>query len=282
MNWDQLKYVLAVSRGGSLLAGASLLEVNQSTVSRRLRALEDTLNSSLFIRSSQGLVPTETGELLIHHAERVESEVLALQEKVEKKAQQPTGTVRISTMPWIFQYLIVPALPDFQKKYPRIKLLAISGARERRLGSREAELALRFEMPAHSDETCIEIATITYSVYASKEKSNISLPWVGYMDDPFVTAPVVWQETSRESDEPLVFMANDAGIVYQAVRNGIGKALLPDLLAAQDPKLVRISATSPELLRTLRILVHNDMQSIARIAVVLDWLKGFGLKTPNT
>jgi DNA-binding transcriptional LysR family regulator len=156
-------------------------------------------------------------------------------------------------------------------------LLAISGARERNLGSREAELALRFEMSAHAHEIRRDIATIEYSVYARRTSDVEALPWVGYMDDPYVTAPMIWQESSRPDEDPLPFMANDAGLVYEAVRRGVGKGLLPQVLASRDAELVNLSGGETELTRTLRVLVHRDMKNIARVAAVIEWLEQVAL-----
>ncbi len=275
MDWEQLKYVLAIQRGGSLSAAARLLKVNQSTVSRRLGALETSLDTALFIRSRRKLIPTEPGEKLAHRAERIEAEVMKMQAEVEQSAHQPQGSVRISTMPWICSYLIVPALPEFRESYPGIAIQAVSGLRERSLASREAELALRFEQKPRFHEVCIELAQISYSVYQLRGKQKKTLPWVSFMEENLNAAPQVWMERTKKPEEELVFQANDAGIMYEAVRCGIGKSLLPDVLACKDPSLYRVPRHESALVRTLRILVHEEMIEMSRVYFVIQWLKQF-------
>ncbi len=178
-------------------------------------------------------------------------------------------------MAWIFNQLIVPALPDFSSHYPGISIQAISGLQERNLARREAEFAIRFEMQPHRHELCLPVAELAYSIYAPANKVVDDLPWVGFMDDFHYSEPQAWQEKS--CPEPFGFEANDAGIVYQAVRAGLGKGLLPDVLGARDPSLVRMSGKEPEFVRSLRVLVHKDMHHVARVSVVIDWLKEVAL-----
>ncbi len=277
MNWNDLKIVLAIVRGGSLSAAARTLGINQTTVSRRLNALEERLGAALFLRSRSSFLATQAGEAFIRRAERIESETLALSDEVGAATQRAQGTVRISTMSWIFNDLIVPLLPDFFSRYPGISIQAISGLRERNLGKREAELALRFEIQPRRNELCFRIAELAYSLYAPAKINSDSIPWVGFVDDFNYSAPQAWQEKSSSRDEVLLFRANDAGLVYRAVRAGLGKGLIPDILAASDSALVRLSGKEPEIVRELRILVHQDLQHVARVAAVIDWLQNCAL-----
>ena len=157
INWDDYKIMLAVARGGSLSAAARTLRVNQTTVSRRLTTLEEQLGAQLFLRSRVACLPTEAGELLLERAERMEAEVVAISEEVEQVAHQPFGQVRIATMSWLFNYLLVPSMPAFHVTHPGISIVAISGLRERHLGRREAEMALRFEATVRSTEVSITV-----------------------------------------------------------------------------------------------------------------------------
>ena len=273
MNWNDLKIVLAIARGGSLAAAARTLGINQTTVSRRLTGLEERLGAALFLRSRSSFHPTEAGEALIARAERMESEALALLDELGASAKRPQGPVRISTMAWIFNHLIVPVLPEFCRRQPGISIQAVSGLSERNLGKREAELALRFEMQPRGHELCIPVAELSYSLYAPANPTAPLLQWVGFVDDFHYSAPQTWQEKSSSADDFFLFQANDAGIVYNAVRAGLGKGLIPDVLAAGDPALIRLSGKEPEIVRELRILVHRDMQHVARVAAVIDWFR---------
>ena len=273
MDWDDLRFVLAIVRAGSLSGAARRLAVDQTTVGRRLNVLEERLGAALFFRSRAGFRLTEAGETALAQLEVMETAALTLADKVSAGLQSPTGHVRIATMPWIFNYLLVPALPEFSRQYPGIEIQAIAGLRERSLSKREAELALRFEMQPRGSERCFDIARIPYAVYAPKGVDTTALPWIGFAEESGSYAPERWLTESASEDRGWVrFQANDAGILYQAARAGVGKGLLPEVLAEGDPALVRLSGPKPEIVRYLRVLVHPNVERLHRVNAVIGWL----------
>jgi DNA-binding transcriptional LysR family regulator len=274
MDWDDLRFVLAISRAGSLSGAGRSLGVDQTTVGRRLSTLEKQLNAALFLRSRSGFFLTEAGEEVVVHAEVIETAAMALAENVHGQLKKPTGMVRIASMPWIFNYLLVPALPSFVRRYPRVEIQGIADLRERSLSNREAELALRFEMQPHGKERSFEIATVPYAVYAPKGADTKALPWIGSAVDSGLYQPEKWlNEIVEDGTEHLSFRSDDAGILYQAVCAGVGKGLLPEILAEDDAALIRLSGSEPEMVRRLRVLVHPDVERFARVEAVIEWLR---------
>ena len=167
-----------------------------------------------------------------------------------------------------------PPLPSFARRYPRIELHGIADLRERSLSNREAELALRFEMKPRGRERAFEIARVAYAVYAPKGTEPELLPWIGSAVDSGEFAPEKWLNAKAAQDNLAVgFRSNDAGVLHRAVRAGTGIGLLPEILAEHDAALMRLSGPEPEMVRSLRVLVHPDVERFARVAVVIDWLR---------
>ena len=274
VNWDDLRFVLEIARAGSLSGAARQLGVNQTTAGRRLTALEKQLDAPLFLRSKTGFELTEAGEAALVQVEVMESAALEFAENVGAVLQSPAGLVRIASMPWIFDHLLAPAIPSLTSRYPGIELHAIADLRERSLSNREAELALRFEMRARGQERAFEIAAFPYAIYAPKGVDAEALPWIGSAVDSGEYEPEKWLDTiSEDAAEKVPFRSNDAGIIYRAICAGAGKALLPEVLAKDNPTLVRLSGREPELVRHLRVLVHPDVERFARIGAVIGWLR---------
>jgi molybdate transport repressor ModE-like protein len=274
MKWDDLRIVLAIARAGSLSGAARQLGVNQTTAGRRLTVMEEKLNTPLFLRSKTGFTLTEAGEAAIAQVEIMETAALELANNIGTVLQQPAGLVRIATMPWIFYYLLTPALPELTSRYPGIELHAIADLRERSLSRREAEISLRFEMERREGEREFKIAEIPYAIYGTRSISAEDLPWIGSAVDSGEYEPEKWLDSlTHDSAATIPFRSNDAGIVFRAVCNGVGKALLPEALAENDPRLVRLSGPEPEIVRHLRLLVHSDVERFSRIIVVIDWLR---------
>mgnify|MGYP001821999038 CR=1 FL=1 len=274
MKWDDLNYVLAIARGGSLSAAGRQLKVNPSTVARRLEALEERIGLPLFVRSREGFVSTEAGETVIAHAGRIENETLNLAEKLDLQDFSPQGPVRIATMPLIINTYLVPAVTDFRQLYPDIELELIGGVRDRNLSKREAEMALRFEIKPRNRERAFTLGSISYALYAPKNSDPSNLPWIAFGEDVAYSLPAQWTESARGKAGKVALRAHDTGFVHQAIRTGVGKGLIPEILGENDPGLVRLSGKEPEFERLLRVLVHEDTYKITRTRTVIEWLRG--------
>ena len=164
----------------------------------------------------------------------------------------------------------MPGVPDFLARHPAIKVETISSVRDRNLTRGEADISLRFELLPRGKELCRPLAKITYSVYAKSGKGTAELPWIGYGDYVIQTAPARWANKNAPN---VAITVNDAGASMRAVEQGVGKALLPDLLAAGSSKLEKISTKKkPELTRILRLLVHPDVARYKHVERVVEWL----------
>jgi len=271
IDWDQLKIVLTVARAGNLTKAAYILGINQSTVGRRLSALEQQLGTELFFRSNNTMSVTESGKVLVVQAEMIESATQNALEQIGRMNAQPEGLIRFVTMGWICNHLILPRLNCFYTRYPNIEVQAIAATRERFFDQGEVEIALRFEPRSQNDVLSIPVVEVPYAIYAPPNSELEPLPWLGFREDQLNTEPERWVQ-NRADDNHVRFWANDAGLIYQGVRSGIGKALLPEVLGEGDPKLVRISGAEPEIVRTLHIQVLPAIQRLKRIEIFIEWL----------
>ena len=108
-DWNHLRYLLAISRHGSLSGAARELSVEHSTVGRRLARLEKSLQIKIFDRTPEGYLPTSVGEAVLAHARTIETETLALEREVSGRDSRVSGTVRISALDACLSDLIMPA-----------------------------------------------------------------------------------------------------------------------------------------------------------------------------
>lgn len=271
IDWEQLKIVLTIARAGNLSQAARILGVNQTTVGRRLNALEQQLGVALFFRSRQVMIPTEHGKTVVIQAETMESAVHNAVEQLGKTKTDPAGLIRFVAMPWICNYLIAPNLGSFFARYPGIEVEAVAAARERFLDRGEVEMALRFEMPPRGQAENIPLVHVPYAIYGPADKDPKGLPWLGFREDQAIFAPEEWMQ-NRDDGSPVRFWANDIGFLYQGVRNGLGKSILPMVLAEDDPRLTRLSGPEPEIERVLHLQVLPNIQRLKRVTVFIEWL----------
>lgn len=271
----EARVVLAIARGGSLNAAAKLLGVDATTVSRKLRSLERALNARPFHRVGLLLVPTEIGRMILARAERIEAELLGLTADIDGAAQRCAGTVRVSAVPVVANHLIVPNLPGLLPAYPDLRIEVAAESINVRLRDREADLAIRLARPKTDTALCRRVGTLSYSIYAPAEAEALdALPWITY-DDAHADLPQArWVAARNDRPGPAGVRVADAATMLAAVRAGLGRAILPDFVAAVDPCLKRVCADAPVVSREMWLLMHPDLRALRRAQVVSTWLIG--------
>jgi DNA-binding transcriptional LysR family regulator len=267
--WSDLKVVLALGREPNFAAAARRLGIDQTTVGRRVTALEEALQGRLFLRERGRLVPTALGEAAISRAEQIETAVHALEKTAGEAVEEVRGRVRITAVPILVNQLIVPRLPALLRRHPALAIDANADSRNLSLSRRETDVALRFARPEGGAGLCRKIGALAFSVYAAAGGAEDL--WVTY-EERFGHYPQARWVTDNVAPECLsALRVNDAEGLAQAVRSGLGRGVLPDFMAARDPALARVS-DAPVLQRDLWLLVHPDLRHLPRVAAVLDWL----------
>ena len=269
LNWDDLRIMLAVARGETLSAAARRLGVDQTTVTRRLAAVERAVGTALFQRVERRLRPTAAGADAVAHAERVEAEVERLTARLAGADRAPEGQVRLTAVPILVNRILIPRLAAFRQRYPRLSLELIAEPRNLQLAKRDADIAVRLARPAGGTALCRKLGELAYSVYGATDAGG-DLPWLGYDDDHADLPQARWlAREARRAD--IALRANDAETLFLAAAAGLGRTLLPDLAMADGDGLTRLS-DGPVLRREVWLLVHPEIRHLPRMSAVVDWL----------
>ena len=275
LNWNDLRFVLAVGRRGTLAGAAQTLRVNETTVSRRLARAESALGLALFLRSEGRLLATDAGRLAIAEAERSEAAVARLGDALSAHGRGVAGRVRLTAVPLLVNRVLVPALPALLAAHPALELSLIAEPRDLSLGEREAEVALRLARPRREPSLLARrIATLDFAVYA-RRRLPASAPWITY-DDSLSTLPQaqwIGAHTAATGAPLSPLRVNDAETLLQALQAGLGRSLLPVFVGERTAHLVREEIALPALSRELWLLVHPDLRHLARIEAVIAWLE---------
>ena len=146
-DWNDARYFLAIARGRSLSAAGRSLQVQQSTVGRRLATLETDLGARLFDRTPDGYLLTQSGEALLSHAERMEDEALSAERALLGREGRIAGLVRLTAPQAFGNGFVVPLLARLREEQPEILVELVADNANLSLTKREADLALRFGRP---------------------------------------------------------------------------------------------------------------------------------------
>ncbi|GAB3123003.1 LysR family transcriptional regulator [Novispirillum itersonii] len=270
LDWDDLRLLLAIAEGRTLSAAARRLGINQTTVSRRLQAAELTLKRPLFHRLEGDLIPTESGAVLLHHARRVEEELLGAAHAL-RQGGAVTGTVRLTAVDSVLSCLVIPAVATLYQRYPGLTLELLGSQANANLNRREADIALRLAMPQDAGLTVRKVGDVAMAVYGPEGADAHRVPWLGY-DDSLQDVPEARWLTGQleENGERPVLRASSAALLLSAVQAGLGRAVLPCLLADRAPGVMRLSEVVVR--RPLWLAVQSDVLRSLRVRVVADWL----------
>jgi len=282
LNWDDLRVALAVFRGGSLSAAARVLEVNQTTVSRRVQGLEHTLGGRLFDRHDGVHTPTALGGEVLAHGERVETEMTALMTDVGAPGSTLSGAVRITAVGSILSTVLAPGLGRFTVDYPDVHIQLIGADANLSFTRRETDLALRMGRPRTGAMLARKLTDVDYGIYGAcalgTEAGEDSMArWVGFDDSLADIAEHRWLMRhlgAQRARERIVMKTNSFQTLVAAIGAGVGRGIVPCFVGDRDPQLVRLGEQTPVLKRELWLLTHQELASWPRIQAVSQWIRG--------
>jgi DNA-binding transcriptional LysR family regulator len=282
MNWDDLRFVLALSKAGSLASAAKVLKVDHTTVGRRVEALEKDLGVRLFARTTRGYVPTAEAERLLPELRSIEASMLAIERGAHAQQHETLeGVVRVTAGETFGACYLAPRLATFGRDHPGLTIELVMGGEVLDLARREADIAVRTFRSKHENLVVRRVGELAHGLYASRAYLA-KRPYKRGGDlaaHPILTASpgasVVeahWVEKLTKGARPAL-VTNMTNALVEAARAGAGIAVLPRYLGDVEPTLERLPMAD-EPRETLWLTVHRDLRSARRVRVVLDYLIG--------
>ncbi|QDF99731.1 LysR family transcriptional regulator [Azoarcus sp. DD4] len=273
MQWDDIRYFLELARTGSLSGAARRLGVEHSTVARRVEALERSLGIRLFDRLPKAWSLTPEGETLVTQAGRLDNEALAFS-RAALGVSSLQGTVRVSAPPVLAGHFLAPRLATTRARWQNIDLELIGESRDANLARGEADLAIRMSRPTAPGLAARCIGEMGYGLYAAHgytRRPREAWEFLGY-DDSLVQVPQQRWLAQLAGDRRFVFRSNDLAALLNATRVGLGIAVLPHFLAANDDAVSLVSDPVCPTLRQIWLVMHPDVKRSPRVRLLADLL----------
>lgn len=252
MDWDKLRIFHAVADAGSLTAAGDTLHLSQSAVSRQIRALEESLNTTLFHRHARGLILTEQGELLFDATRTMNKRLEAAAARIRDSEEEVFGELKVTTTIGFGTLWLAPRLVKLYEKYPDLKIDLMLEERVLDLPMREADVAIRMKEPSQADLIRKRLMSVHMRLYASRDYLE-GKPPVESIDDlrnlrlvcqnpgsTQVTASASLTQHLLSYDLKSLLTVNNYFGVLQAVNNHLGVGILPDYVVEDFPDLVRV------------------------------------------
>jgi DNA-binding transcriptional LysR family regulator len=277
LDWEDVRYFVALARHGTLSATARALRVNHATVARRIASLETLLGRTLFDRRAKGYMLTAEGKEVLDEATAMDEAALSVLRRLDAGTEL-SGLVRLAAGRVLAERFLIDRLRAFHERYPAIDLEVFGGSRVVSLAKREADVALRYGAPKEDNELVgRRVATITFGLYASaayrdKLKAGQTLAFIGFDEDSDFIDEAKWM-ARQFGKQRFSFRTNSQTTQAVAARAGYGVALLPRyIVATHEPDLVQVSLGGRLPKRDVWLLFRRDLTKVPRVRAVADYL----------
>jgi DNA-binding transcriptional LysR family regulator len=275
--WDDVRFFLAVARAASLSGAARVLGVGHVTVGRRIALLEKRLGVTLLQRTPGGFDVTSAGEAVLRRCIAMENAALDLERAAAGRDSLTVGSIRLTATEALAHRVIAPAIAELRKNHPDLRIDLAVGVRSLDIARREADLAVRVGRPSGSGLVCRKLGEVGYSLYAARSylakhrtpqrgEGLAGHDLISFTGAPAATSPFFMSESLDEAR--IALRCDNPLIQLQAAAIGIGIAELACFLGDDCVDLVRIWPGEPPALRSVWLVLHEDMRRSARIRVV--------------
>lgn len=281
-DWGDFRVVLALAESGSVAGAARALQLDTSTISRRLVALEEAIGAPLFLRSPRGLTATREGEVMTSAAREMAESVRKGCLQVKAARQGTEGHVRITTVNSLVAEL-VPVLGKLKQDYPKLHVEVLANDEIADLARGEADIALRMVRPSELDLVTRQVSEYGWGLYAPPSyiekhgmlqsvedlRQHRLVPYSEKLAGPAMR----WFETFLSSNQSVARAGSPESACAIALASD-AIALLPIYWADQQAAVQRIFE-KPVHFNTVWLAMHESAKDAVRIRVVADALVEF-------
>lgn len=281
LDWDDLRILVAIARGGTMRAAATACDLSAPTLSRRLIDLERRLGEPLIDRVPSGCTPTAFGAKVLAWAEQMEDLAHRIARAADATDGGPRGTVRINAPEWP-SYMLLKLLGSFQDRLPGLSIEVLTSRRPYSLARREADIALWPECPDEGDLYVRRIGRIRFGLYASRDyslrhkqaiarKEWDKLSFVGLDDRQADHNVTQWLKSLPGAPAPSLRSSYGMG-VFDGVLGGSGLGVLAQLAGSTTSELVCVEKHIKTLDEDVWLVQHPALRDSERMRTVANLL----------
>ncbi|MEM7597485.1 MAG: LysR family transcriptional regulator [Pseudomonadota bacterium] len=285
MDWDKLRIFHAVADAGSLTHAGDQLHLSQSAISRQIRALEESLNATLFHRHARGLILTEQGELLFDATRAMAKRLDTATARIRDSEEEVFGELRVTTTIGFGTLWLAPRLPTLFEKYPELNLDLMLEERVLDLPMREADVAIRMKEPSQADLIRKRLMSVHMCLFASQE--YLDARGMPETPDDLVNHRLICQNPRSAQvgagatlvqelmtyEIPALLTVNNYFGVLQSVLENLGIGVLPNYVSHDFPQVVRVLPEIQSSDVPVFLAYPSELRHSQRIAAFRDFVQ---------
>lgn len=285
MDWDKLRIFHAVADAGSLTHAGDSLHLSQSAVSRQVRALEESLNTTLFHRHARGLILTEQGELLFDATQAMLKRIDAATARIRDSEEEIFGDLRVTTTHGFGALWLAPRLTKLYEKYPDLNIDLMLEERVLDLPMREADVAIRMKEPSQADLIRKRLMSVRMRLYATPEylaQHGTPETMQDLKDHRLISQNTSAAQVSASATLLQKLMTYDISSklsvnnyfgVLQGVIGNLGIGLLPNYIVEGHPTVVRVLPDVESGEVPVYLAYPEELRQSKRVAAFRDFVQ---------
>jgi DNA-binding transcriptional LysR family regulator len=285
MDWDKLRIFHAVADAGSLTHAGDSLHLSQSAVSRQIRALEESLDTTLFHRHARGLILTEQGELLFDATQAMSKRIDAATARIHDSEEEVFGELKVTTTQGFGAIWLAPRLAKFYEQYPDLNIDLMLEERVLDLPMREADVAIRMKEPSQADLVRKKLMAVRMRMYASPDYladhgTPQSIEEIGKhrlicqkSSAAQVAAGSELVQKLLTHDVKSMLTVNNYFGVLQGVISNLGIGVLPDYIIEDFPTMVRVLPDVESVEVPVFLAYPEELRQSKRVAAFRDFVQ---------
>src|ERR1700733_9880315 len=280
LDWDNLRYFLAVARAGKLTAAARRLGQDHTTVGRRIASLESASQSKLFERRHDGYRLTEVGQRLYENVGALESSVWEIQRNIAGRTQHVEGLVRIGAPDDFGNVFLAKRIGELQRLHPGLKIELITSPYTLSVAKREVDIAIGTERPVEGRLFVRKLTDFEMRLYATQDYIDAHGPidgapdlarqmWIGSVSD---SAALPDAATGFDCTPTLRFTCSSFAGQLAAAVSGAGIAMLPRYVADQKTSLTPVLPDVAKATQAYHMVVHADLRDLPSVRTAANYI----------
>ncbi|MEM7438035.1 MAG: LysR family transcriptional regulator [Pseudomonadota bacterium] len=265
-NWDDLRFVVALARYGSMSQAAKHLNTNVATVSRRIHRINEAAGAILFLKGKTDWELTDEGRQVYDLASRFSDDLRTFSAELAE-VESTERTVRITAVEFLVNEVLPQTIPDFLASHPNIKLEISASDQKLSLAYGEADIALRLTRPTEGRLVARRVADIPMGIWGTGPSKD----WIG------LPSELDW---TPEMKNGRAFFGRPPALrvpSYRAILAAIGTTglagIAPALMAQKEPTLKLLQPEMAMRTRELWILFHETRKNDPIIRETSRWLE---------
>ena len=269
LNWDDLRFVLAVADTGSVNAAAKALGVNHATVLRRIASFEEVCGGPVFERDRSGYRLRPSRAPVIEAARLAAQNISTAEALMQGRSSQAGKTLRITSTDTFCQTVLAWIYPALSRRVMPDRLSYLCSNAHLDMARLHADVALRPAMTLSEELIGKQITEMRFSVYTRRKAKNETKGWLGMSGAIERAGPAQWM--TREIDpSDIIASADSFCLLTQMLVKGNAQAILPCILGDASPDLMRIESAAPDFHVPIWIACHRDLAGSERLQCLMD------------